>query len=192
MADSNGSSLRVGILIASGLAIFAFAVLSFGRGARVFSDSTLFEAHFHRINGLQAGAPVTLLGVHVGTVARIDFPRDPAAEYVIVRLRVQNRAAMRVRADSLAKIAALGMLGDKFVILTGGTPDSPRAKPDAVLPSADPIDYATLLQRKGTTDTFANILAITDSIRSLTDAINNGHGLVHELLYGTRDQRTLT
>jgi hypothetical protein len=79
--------------------------------------------------------------------------------------------------------------------LTAGTLDSPPALPNAVLPSVDPIDYATLLQRKGTNDTFANILAITESIRTMTDAINNGHGLAHELLYGRSadaNQRTLT
>jgi phospholipid/cholesterol/gamma-HCH transport system substrate-binding protein len=195
MEDSNRSSLRVGILIATGLTIFAFAVLTFGRSTRLFSDSELFEVHFHRINGLQTGAPVTLRGVHVGAVEGIEFPSDPNADYVLVRLRIQNAAAMRVRADSQAKIASLGLLGDKFVVLTAGTPDSSPARPSTILPSIDPIDYSTLLQRKGTNDTFANIVAITESIRTLTDAINNGHGFVHELLYGPAadsKQRTLT
>ncbi|MBV8452175.1 MAG: MCE family protein, partial [Deltaproteobacteria bacterium] len=195
MADSNRSSLHVGILIAAGLAIFAFAVLTFGRGTRLFVDAELFEVHFHRINGLQTGAPVMLRGVHVGSVKRIEFPSDPAADYVVVRLSIQNGAAMRVRADSQAKIASLGLLGDKFVVLTAGTPGSPPARASAVLPSVDPIDYATLLQRKGTNDTLANIVTITESIRALTDAVTNGHGLAHELFYGMAadsHQRTLT
>jgi len=68
MEDSNRSSLRVGILIAVGLAILAFAVFTFGRGRRLFGNAELFEIHFHRINGLQTGAPVMLRGVHVGSV----------------------------------------------------------------------------------------------------------------------------
>jgi phospholipid/cholesterol/gamma-HCH transport system substrate-binding protein len=195
MADSNHSTLRVGILIAVGLAIFAFAVLTFGRGTRFLSGSALFEAHFQRINGLQTGAPVMLRGVRVGAVEGIEFPSDPDADYVVVRLWIRNTATMRVRADSQAKIASLGLLGDKFVVLTGGTPGSPMAQPGTVLPSVDPVDYATLLQRKGTHDTLANVLAITESTRTLIDAINNGHGLAHELLYGgaaDSNQRTLT
>jgi hypothetical protein len=69
------------------------------------------------------------------------------------------------------------------------------ARPGAVLPSIDPVDYATLLQRKGTHDTLANLLAITESTRALMDAINNGHGLAHELFYGAAadgNQPTLT
>jgi phospholipid/cholesterol/gamma-HCH transport system substrate-binding protein len=195
MADSNHSTLRVGILIAAGFTMFAFAVLSLRHGARLFSDTEVFEVHFHRINGLQTGAAVMLRGVRVGAVRAIGFPDDPGADYVIVRLSIRKVAARRLRADSLVKIASLGLLGDKFVILTGGTPDTPPASPSAVLAGVDPIDYATLLQRKGTNDTLANIMAITGSIRTLTEAINNGHGLVHELLYGpaaNSNQRTLT
>jgi phospholipid/cholesterol/gamma-HCH transport system substrate-binding protein len=195
MADLNHSTLRVGILIATGLTMFAFAVLSLRHGAQLFSNAEQFEVHFHRINGLQTGAPVMLRGVRVGAVRAIGFPDDPAADYVIVRLSIQKGAARRLRADSLVKIASLGLLGDKFVILTGGTAGSPPASPSAVLAGVDPIDYATLLQRKDTNDTVANIMAITESIRTLTEAINNGHGLVHELLYGpaaNSNQRTLT
>ena len=195
MADSNRATLRVGILIAAGLVIFAFVVLSLGSGTRLLSDSEIFEAHFQRINDLQTGAPVTLRGVRVGAVEGIEFPNDPGANYVIVQLRIQKAAARRVRADSAAKIASLGLLGDKFVVLTAGTPGSPQAQPSVVLPSVDPVDYATLLQRKGTNDTLANIMAITESIRTLTDTINHGNGLVHELFYGPgidSRQQTLT
>jgi ABC-type transporter Mla subunit MlaD len=56
MADSNCSALRVGVLIAVGLALFAFAVLVFGRGTRFLSGGEYLEAHFQRISGLQTGA----------------------------------------------------------------------------------------------------------------------------------------
>jgi hypothetical protein len=64
-----------------------------------------------------------------------------------------------------------------------------------VLASVEPFDYATLFERSDTTDVLANILRISDSLRSLTDAINNGHGLAHELFYGPppdSEQKVLT
>jgi phospholipid/cholesterol/gamma-HCH transport system substrate-binding protein len=192
---SNRSALRVGILVAVGLSIFGFAVLTLGRGTRFLSGGEPLEAHFQRINGLQTGAPVLLRGVRIGAVEGIEFPSDSDADYVIVRLWIQNRAAKRIRIDSRAKIASRGLLGDKFIVLTGGTSGSAAARPGTVLPSVDPVDYATLLERKGTQDTLANLLAISESTRSLIDAINNGHGLAHELFYGTgadSSQRTLT
>jgi ABC-type transporter Mla subunit MlaD len=100
MKDPNRSALRVGVLIAVGLALLAFAVLALGHGARLFSGGKLFEAHFQRINGLQTGAPVTLRGVRVGRVAEIEFPNEPDADYVVVQLWIQKSAALRLRADS--------------------------------------------------------------------------------------------
>jgi MlaD protein len=79
MADSYGSGLRVGILVSVGLAIFGFAVLTLGRGARFLSGGESFEAHFRPINGLQTGAPVLLPGVRVGAVEGIEFPSDSDA-----------------------------------------------------------------------------------------------------------------
>ena len=55
MKDSNRSALRVGVLIAVGLALLAFAVLALGHGARLLSSGELFEAHFQHINGAYRG-----------------------------------------------------------------------------------------------------------------------------------------
>jgi ABC-type transporter Mla subunit MlaD len=94
MKDPNRSALRVGVLIAVGLALLAFAVLALGHGARLFCGGKLFEAHFQRINGLQTGAPVTLRGVRVGRVAEIEFPNEPDADYVVVQLWIQKSACV--------------------------------------------------------------------------------------------------
>ena len=67
MAGQTHSNVRVGILIAIGLTLFAFTALSIGHGTRLLAGSETFEAHFLRINGLQTGAQVTLRGVRVGT-----------------------------------------------------------------------------------------------------------------------------
>jgi phospholipid/cholesterol/gamma-HCH transport system substrate-binding protein len=195
MAGQTHSNVRVGILIAIGLVLFAFAALSIGHGTRLFAGSENFEAHFVRINGLQTGAQVTLRGVRVGAVESIRFPDNPHDNYVIVRLWIDKTAAPRVHEDSTARISSLGLLGDKFVVLTAGSPTSPAAPPGAILPSLEPFDYNTLLERQDTSDTVANIVAISQSLRSLTEAINHGNGFVHELFYGAPSgstQQTLT
>jgi phospholipid/cholesterol/gamma-HCH transport system substrate-binding protein len=184
MAEQKPATLRVGILIAVALAIFAVAILSIGHGTRFFAGAEDLEAHFQRINGLQVGAPVTLTGVNIGAVDSIKFPPDPRANYVIVRLWIDKAAAPRIRVDSVARIESLGLLGDRFVGISSGSPNAPPITPGNVLKSQDPINYAALLERKGTTDTFANVIAITESMKSLADAVANGHGLVHDIFYG--------
>ncbi len=176
-------------MIAAGLGILAFAIFSIGHGRRFLTRAEFIEAHFHRINGLQAGAPVSLSGVRIGAVDSIKFPEDPRATYVVVRMWIQESAADRVHTDSLAQISSIGLLGDKFVELTQGHPGSPVVEPGAVLPSRDPIDYEALLQRKGTDALIANVIAISDSMRSLLDQIEKGHGLLSELVHGAQDQQ---
>ena len=127
MADSAYARVRVGALIAAGLGILCFAIITIGHGAQFFTRTEILQAHFERIEGLQTGAPVTLSGVRIGAVDSIMFPPEPENSYVIVRIWVEESAAERVRTDSVMQIHSMGLLGDKFVALTPGTAAAPRA-----------------------------------------------------------------
>ena len=71
MANSIYARARVGALIAAGLGALAFAILTIGHGAQLFTRTEILQAHFERIEGLQTGAPVTLSGVRIGAVDSI-------------------------------------------------------------------------------------------------------------------------
>ena len=58
MAEASGHSLRVGIVMVAGIAILMAAIFSIGGGLRWFAGSEELTTHFHRVNGLQVGAPV--------------------------------------------------------------------------------------------------------------------------------------
>jgi phospholipid/cholesterol/gamma-HCH transport system substrate-binding protein len=184
VADSAYARVRVGALIAAALGILGFAVLTIGHGAQLFTRTEILQAHFERIEGLETGAPVTLSGVRIGAVDSIMFPPEPENGYVIVRIWVEQSAAERVRADSIMQIHSMGLLGDKFVALTPGTAAAPPATPDTVLASINPIDYEAILQREGTDDLIANVMAISGSLRAILASIETGHGLVSELVRG--------
>ena len=184
MADSVYARVRVGALIAAGLAILCFAILTVGHGAQLFTHTEILQAHFERIEGLQTGAPVTLSGVRIGAVDSIMFPPEPENGYVIVKIWVEASAADRVHTDSIMQIHSMGLLGDKFVALTPGSASAPPATPDTVLASINPIDYEAILQREGTDDLIANVMAISGSLRAILGSIENGHGLLSELVRG--------
>jgi phospholipid/cholesterol/gamma-HCH transport system substrate-binding protein len=177
-------SLRVGILMVLGISVLALAIFSIGGGLDTLEGSEELMAHFRHVNGLQTGAPVHLSGVNIGSVSSIRFPSDPRANYVIVRIRIIANAIARVRTDSVAKIESMGLLGDKFLLVTDGSPDAPSAHAGMLLQSQDPVNYASLLQSRGTTDVVANVLAISNSVRQLFDTINQGHGILAELIKG--------
>ena len=194
MAEQGSHSLRVGIVMVIGIAILAMAIFSIGGGLRWLSGSEELTARFQRVNGLQIGAPVFLSGVNIGSVASIQFPSDRRANYVVVRLRIEANAVPRVRTDSVAKIESLGLLGDKFLLLTAGTPEAPSVKAEALLKSQNPVNYAALLQARGTGDLVANVLAISNSLRQLLETANQGKGILAELIKGPSNpnEKTLT
>jgi phospholipid/cholesterol/gamma-HCH transport system substrate-binding protein len=185
VAQSTSSTVRVGLLIFAGLVILAFGIMSIGMGSRWFTGSETLEARFRRVNGLQTGAPVRLAGVSIGSVARIEFSSENPNEGLIsVTLSIRESAANHIRVDSKAKIESMGLLGDKYVEIGPGHPGSPSAPAGSLLQSRDPIDYQTLLQAKGTGDLVENVMGVADSLHQLLSQINQGNGLLSQLIRG--------
>jgi len=171
-------------MIAVGIAVLCFAIFQMGHGLTVFSSTETIEAHFHRINGLQKGAPVALSGVNIGNVDDISFPAAPSATYVIVTLKIASEAAARVKADSVAQISSMGLLGDKFVELSAGAPTAPSAAPGSILAARDPIDYEALIQQQGTDEMLVNLISISGTLRKLLENIANGNSILAQLVNG--------
>ncbi len=194
MAKSSVATIRVGAVIAGGLGIIAFAIFSIGHGSRILRRTATIESHFHRINGLQAGAPVALAGVNIGGVKSIGFPADPHADYVIVRMWIDDTALARVRSDSVAQIDTMGLLGDKYIEITGGSPQSASLASNEILAAQDPVDLQALLQKPGASEMIDNVIEISQSLRSILDSIDKGHGILAELVKGDpkREQPPLT
>ena len=185
MATSSVTTLRVGALIAGGLAIICFGIFSIGHGTRMLRRTDTIEAHFHRINGLQAGAPVSLAGVNIGAVESIGFPDDPHADFVVVKMWIVEADLPRVRADSVAQIDTMGLLGDKYIEITGGNPNSASLAPNEVLASQDPFDLQGMLQKPGADEMIDNVIAISGSLKSILDSIDKGNGILAELIKGS-------
>lgn len=184
MFKSRLIALRVGIVIALAIGLFCFSIFSIGYGSRYLRRTIPLQAHFARANGLQAGAPVSLGGVNIGAVSSISLPRDPDANYIVVRMWIEEAAFARLRTNSTACIRTMGLLGDKFVEITDGTRAAPRLAPGAVISSINPVDYEALLQKEGTQDVIGNLITISAELSTLLKSINEGHSLLGELVRG--------
>jgi phospholipid/cholesterol/gamma-HCH transport system substrate-binding protein len=74
-------------------------------------------AKFDNIGDLKVGSPVSMAGVPIGRVARIDF--DTKEYKAVVDLRIDARYN-QIPDDSDASIYTQGLLGGKFIGLTAG------------------------------------------------------------------------
>lgn len=202
--------LRVGFFVSLGLVLLVAFVFLLGGDRGLFSKQSRYTASFHSIDGLKAGAPVRLAGVQVGQVVRISFFEDLSDARVRVEMSVMARYADRIRTDTTATIAAQGVLGDKVVDLSLGSPDRPQIPLGGEIPSSTGSDYTAIIQKGA--EVIDNTLAITadlrqliasyntpelrdgvsgsvESLRDILDAIRTKDGALHALIYDPQTGR---
>src|SRR5262252_6338322 len=158
------------------MALSMGAILTLGQQEHLWERKVRYDIHFARTNGLQVGAPVSLTGVVIGSVVDMRFPADPTAAYIEVVIGVTKSVAPRLRENSVATIRTYGLLGDRYIELTTGSPDAPPVPPDGLLPSLDPIDYEAVLGQSG--DIVTNIVEVTASLKDVLGSIQRGEGLL--------------
>ncbi len=193
--------LRVGVFVLAAIILFVAFVLTIGSQTRVFESRYPLRATFSNIQGLIVGAPVRLAGFTVGFVSRIGFGRQPGDKHLVVDLSIDRRYQDKIREDSVATVSTIGLVGDKYVEITVGSPDRKVLEPQAIVHSIDPLDYAELLQKgdqimtsvskmsnaleeffagSGTADTRRNLVAMIGSLRRTLAEMEQGK-LVEQL-----------
>src|SRR5207244_2225786 len=108
------------------------------------------------------------------------FPPDPAASYIQVLINVKGDLAPRIREDTVASIRTIGLLGDRYIELSAGAPESPPVPPGGLIASIDPIDIEALAGQGG--DIVTNIGEVTASLKDVLGAIDRGNGALARLM----------
>jgi phospholipid/cholesterol/gamma-HCH transport system substrate-binding protein len=189
MEDGTRRTLRVGTTVVVALGLAMLGTFLIGREQRFWERKQSYEVRFTRINGLRVGSIVSLTGVDIGSVDEVSFPENTGANYIVVVVRVAGRAAPRIREDSVARIRTIGLLGDKYVEISAGSPQAAILPPGSIIPSADPIDYEALLGEGG--DIIPNVVEVTNSLRNVLASIERGEGLLGQMV-NNREQGAMT
>lgn len=174
--------LKVGGMIIVALAILTVAVFKLGEAANLFSKRYTLVALLPSANGLRVGGSVTVAGQLAGTVSSIDFLAPDADTTRNLRVVVEIDQALReqVREDSRARLRTLGLLGDKILDISPGTPRYAVLPPDDTLQVEAALDYETvLLQASGAV---TDMVALTHDLRGITGGMVRGEGTVGQLL----------
>ncbi|MGF1466318.1 MAG: MlaD family protein [Sandaracinaceae bacterium] len=142
---------RVGLLVLAaavllGGFLFALGGFSFERSYPVYVD-------FENPGAVKVGAPVRIGGVQVGTVEDIEYwgrRLDPATgrrPLVRIELSVHENIEETVHRDALFYVTSQGVLGEAFIAIDPGNPDSAPLEEGAVVAGEDPprLDLAFAL-----------------------------------------------
>lgn len=181
MKPSQFTEIKVGIFVVVILVLFGVAVFTIGSHQKYFQRQYTLWASFSNISGLIVGAPVRLAGLTVGRVNTIRFPEDTGAKTITVELKINKAVQKRIRDDSNASIQTMGLLGDKYVEVSLGSPDHAVLQDEARINSVDPIDlmeYAAKLE-----ETIDAVNTILIDVKAISGQIRGGQGLLHAILY---------
>ena len=171
MPDSRQLSLqiRIGAFILGGLLVFLAIIYLLGAQARYFERKFDLIAEFSEVGGLIEGATVRLAGVQIGRVTGVALPPEPGGK-VRVTLTIARRFTNRIRRNSEAKIVTQGLLGDKLMEITIGSPDAPPLEPGERLVTREPFDMSRVFAEGS--DTLARINRLATALSSTAEGLD--------------------
>src|SRR5438094_7604610 len=115
-------AVRAGLFVALGLSIGAIIIFLLGKERMLFDKQISYVGAFENVDGLALDAPVRLGGLQVGRVSSINFAPDLGDKRVVVTMELLAKYRDRVRRDSVARVASRGVLGDKAIDISLGSP----------------------------------------------------------------------
>lgn len=110
--------IGVGIFVAIGfIAIVVLAMQVSNLAAFTRTDGYEVKARFQNIGGLKVRAPITMAGVRVGKIERIDLDSDTYEAVVTLSIFEEFD---RLPLDTSASILTAGLLGEQYIGLDAG------------------------------------------------------------------------
>jgi phospholipid/cholesterol/gamma-HCH transport system substrate-binding protein len=174
--------LKVGLMIVAAMGVLAVAVYKLGQAANLFSKRYELIAFLPNAAGLREGGTVLVAGQFAGTIKSIEFlPVDnDTTRNLRLRLAVDQELQNQVRADSKAKVRTMGLLGDKVVDISIGTPRYGVLKDQDTIAVAQSLDYeAILAQAAGAVN---DMVDLTHDMRQITGGLVSGKGTIGQML----------
>ena len=170
--------IKVGLFVLAAVGLLILALVFVG-GLNLFQrPMNHYTLRTRFAGGIESGAPVRYAGIKVGKVETTALdPKDPAR--VVLHISVDPKTP--VRTDSKAQISSLGLLGEYYVEVFPGTPESALVPPGGEILVEESVQWAELVNRFGAatdeakgllSDARPRVTRALDNINSLTDEEN--------------------
>ncbi|MAK10239.1 MAG: hypothetical protein CBD72_03650 [Flavobacteriaceae bacterium TMED212] len=121
--------IKTAILVLGGIALFIYG-FSFLKGNSIFKNSKTIHAVYDEVEGLMTGAKVSINGLSVGKISRIDFL--PNTTKILVTMEVRQK--LNISSESAAMLYETGLIGGKAISLI------PLFDPKNILKEGDTLE----------------------------------------------------
>ena len=171
------SKLRIGVVITIALVLLLLAVFFAGNISNLFSKKVELKAQIHDVAGLRRGAPVWIYGTEVGYVKNIKL--EPLYGN-IVTLEIDSNILSFIREDSTASVMTMGLLGDKYLEIHVGSPQTNPIPPGGVIKGTAQIELKDVMATAGTS--IEKIGEFVSKLDRLVTVIEQGRGTIAKLI----------
>jgi phospholipid/cholesterol/gamma-HCH transport system substrate-binding protein len=202
--------LKVGLFVILGLALTMVAIFLIGDSRGLWQSKVGYRTAFRDVAGLKPGAPVRMGGLDIGSVTAVNHSSNAGDVRVFVSLAIAKKETSRIRADTVANVENKGLLGDKMIQLTVGSPGAPPLDPEQLIASEEPSDVfaaankvaaateqalqklGPLAEALGDPKLAADVKGSMADIHTLLDVMVQGDGTVHRLFFDHREADQLS
>ena len=175
--ESSKRTVVVGVFVLVGIVIFLAGVFVLGGQQKRFTRSIRLMALFKDVGGLKVGNNVWFSGVKIGTVKRISFVSNAQVE---VDMNIEASSKQYIRKDASASIGSDGLIGNKIVVISGGTTSHPEVEEDDRLKTAEALSSDQILETLQENNN--NLLRVTNDFKELVGNLRRGKGTVGAVL----------
>ncbi len=190
MAKKIKNTIRLGLFVTVGIALFIMAVYYIGNRQNLFGTTYRISSYFNNVGGLQVGNNVRYAGINVGSVAEINFVNDSTLR---VDMQLNDKVRNIIKKDATASIGSDGLVGNVIVNINPGNGNLPPAENGDIIASFSRAGTDDILKTLGNTNETFAILAL--NLLEITEKLNEGQGtlplLIRDSIMGAQIAQSL-
>ncbi len=177
MDTSKEKKIKVGLFIIAGFVMFVVAIFVLGGKDNLFTPTFTLKSQFESVAGLKSGSSVRLNGIVVGKVDGVDIE---SSMKVLVTMTLEKSIQKFVKKDSRVTIGSDGLVGNKVIDITPGTPGTPEVMDGEMLASIKPVEVSDIMN--SLKESGDNAADVTKDLSEITAKVNNGQGTLGQLV----------
>ena len=170
-------SVVVGLFVLAGVGILVAGVLLLGNLNRSLQNRTKIFTYFDDVNGLQKGNYIWLSGVRIGTVSSCRLRGVAGVE---VAMEIDSKAMQYIHKDSKVKLGSDSFIGNRILIIFGGTVNSPGIQEGDTLHFVKTLSTDDLIGTLQQTN--ENLKTITGDFKVISKKLASGEGSLGKML----------
>lgn len=171
MALQDSRQFKVGVFVSLGILLVIGSIFILGGSRSFFTSHVIIHARFDSVQGINVGSSVSLSGIPIGNISKIDFLKQE--NMLDVTMTIEASFLPRIVEGSTVEMRTQGALGDRYIYINPGDPSKPSIKEGDTLEANKGGDLMGIIsERSGEAGKIFDIIA---EVHKVVKAMNDGN-----------------